>query len=110
VRLFSILGRDNQVNSASRFRGGEITSVMGESVLDLRQATIPPGEEAVLDVFTMMGGLVIRVPAEWMVDVQAVPVMGGIKDQRVGRVEAGTTTPPRLVVRGSLMMGGLSIR
>ncbi len=110
VSLFSIMGRDNQVNSASPFRGGEMTSVMGESVLDLREATIPPGEEAVIDVFTVMGGLVLRVPAEWKIDVQAVPVMGGIKDQRVGSAEAGTTTPPRLVVRGSLLMGGLTIK
>jgi hypothetical protein len=110
VSLFSIMGRDNQINSASPFRGGEMTSVMGESVLDLREATIPPGEEAVIDVFTVMGGLVLRVPAEWKVEVQAVPVMGGIKDQRVGSAEAGTTTPPRLVVRGSLLMGGLTIK
>jgi len=78
-------------------------------VLDLRQATIAPGQDAVIDVFTVMGGVVLRVPAEWTVDVQAVPLMGAIKDQRAQSPQTGTTAAPHLVVRGSIMMGGLTI-
>jgi len=32
---------------------------MGGCLLDLRQARIPAGEEAVIDVFSVMGGLTI---------------------------------------------------
>src|SRR4026209_2265130 len=55
---------------------------MGESRLDLRQTTIPPGEEAVVDVVTVMGSTIVYVPAGWDVNFDAVPVMGGVKDER----------------------------
>lgn len=81
VRLTAILsGRRAAVTDT--FRAADLTSVMGGTVLDLRQATIPPGETGVVDVFTMMGGAVLHVPAHWVVDVQSTVVMGGVKDDR----------------------------
>ena len=56
---------------------------MGGAQLDLRQATIPPGEEAVLDIFVVMGGCEIFVPSSWTVVTPLVPVMGGIDDKRL---------------------------
>ena len=130
VSLVAVLGEDRRVSSATRFRGGEMTSVMGGCTLDLRPALLTAGEEATLDVFTLMGGLTLRVPEGWTVDVRAVPILGGVRDQRAGaggrrqlrdgEVEAndattGQTRPaegaaPRLVLRGFIMMGGLIIR
>jgi hypothetical protein len=136
VSLVAVLGEDHRVSSATRFRGGQMTSVMGGCTLDLRAAMLAPGEEATLDVFTLMGGLTLRVPDGWTVDVRAVPVMGGVRDQRAGfsgrrrladgEVEVNDATPappataaesrpaegsaPRLVLRGFVMMGGLVIR
>ena len=114
-----------------------MTSVMGGAELDLREAKIAPGTEGVVDIFALMGGAVLIVPADWVVDVQAIAVMGGIHDRRLGRtpgrgaaarppsstpderratsddtaapVEADTSAP-RLVVRGFIMMGGLTIK
>jgi hypothetical protein len=102
-----------------------MTSVMGSSTLDLRNAAIAPGSEAVLDVLALMGGLDLIVPDDWVVDVRTVAVMGGVEDSR-GRVnrrrqrDSGGTSPPapdtspsgpppRVVVRGLIMMGGLNI-
>ena len=141
-----------------------MTSIMGGTQLDLRQATLAPGEEAVVDIFTVMGGAVLHIPDGWTVDVQTTSVMGGVKDERGNVVRTreeerrrrrqsrsgesdtqeppapqaetreappvgagveredqpkapgtspGTppgTTPPRLVLRGFVMMGGLIIR
>jgi hypothetical protein len=64
------------------FREAHVTSVMGGTVLDLRQAIIPPGGSAVVDVFALMGGAVLYVPREWVVDVQTTAIMGGVKDDR----------------------------
>jgi hypothetical protein len=59
-----------------------MTSVMGQTRLDLRQATIAPGSDATVDVFGLMGGVVVLVPETWTVDIQATAVMGGIRDRR----------------------------
>jgi hypothetical protein len=137
VSLLAVMSED-QRSYATRFRGGEMTSVMGACTLDLRQATLSPGDAATIDVFTLMGGLVLRVPEEWTVDVRAVPIMGGVTDQRrriagrpggsrrprQGEAEAPEPVPgntdrapsaesgaaPRIVLHGFVMMGGLVIR
>jgi len=132
VSLFAVMGEDQRTSYATTFRGGEMTTFMGSNKLDLRQATLAPGDEAVIDVFAMMGGLELRVPDGWTVVVEAVPVMGGVKDQRLhagarraleaerAPADAGASdtkapevnpsTAPRVVVRGFIIMGGLVIK
>jgi hypothetical protein len=87
---------------------------MGGTTLDLRQAVIPPGEEAVIDVVALMGGCEIAVPASWTVATPIVPVMGGVEDKRLPPLpvphDSGAPPPPRLVIRGFLMMGGIQIK
>jgi predicted membrane protein len=113
VNVFAVLSGVKRTSASTRFRGGEVTMFMGGSQIDLRQATIPRGEEATLEVFAMMGGCEILVPPFWTVATPIVPVMGGVEDKRVAPI-AGTETAggaaPRLVLRGLLMMGGIVIR
>jgi predicted membrane protein len=108
VNLFALMTHHQQVSSAQVFRGAEMTSVMGHSDLDLRKTTIAPGEEAVIEVFTLMGGTTVRVPEGWSVEVRAVPIAGGVKDRRSGARDIPGA--PRIVIRGFIMMGGLNIR
>ena len=112
---FAALSGVKRISTASRFRGGEITALMGGVQIDLRQATIPPGEEAVIDVFVVMGGGEIIVPPSWTVVTPLVPVMGGIDDKRLpplpGAADStGSRPAPRLVLRGLLVMGGIEIK
>lgn len=108
VGVFAVMSRHQQVSRASVFAGGDMTSVMGRADLDLRQTTVAPGEEAVIEVFTLMGGSTIRVPEGWTVVVRAVPIMGSVKDRRSGARDVPGS--PRIVVRGFIVMGGLDIR
>ena len=121
LRVYSILGGSNNRMHATTLTGGEVVSIMGGNAVDLRDVTIAPGETVTINVFTLMGGGTIRVPNDWIVEVQAVPVMGGFKDQRIPRdgwtdsaAGPGTTVAagpaPRLIVRGTIIMGGLSIK
>jgi predicted membrane protein len=117
VSLFALMGGRNERIAGTRFQSGEMTSVMGGTVLDLRDAVVHAGEEAVVDVFALMGGVVLRVPSEWTVDVQVTPIMGGVKDERwkplADAGDAGTAAAPgapRLVVRGVALMGGVVIK
>jgi hypothetical protein len=80
--LFAVLGQAHSVSSSPRFKGADMTSVMGGSRLDLREAKMAPGEVATVDVFGVMGEVEILVPEGWVVDVRATPVMGGVRDSR----------------------------
>jgi Domain of unknown function (DUF5668)/Cell wall-active antibiotics response 4TMS YvqF len=114
VSLFAVLGHSTRTSSDKRFRGGEMTAFMGGCQLDLRQAAIAPGEEAIINVLAMMGGHEIAVPPAWTVASEVIPLLGGVEDKRLPPIEA--TPPavgearPRLVIRGVVVMGGLTIK
>ena len=61
--------------------------------------------EAVLHLSIIMGGVEIRVPREWSVVVGGSPVLGGIEDKTVPPMTPGK----RLVIEGSVIMGGVEI-
>jgi len=113
VDVTSVLGDAKRFSYATNFQGGDITAVMGGAEIDLTHAVIPPGQEAVVDVNVVMGGTVMRVPDGWIVDVEATPALGGVEDQRFHSANppaAANGPAPRLVVRGSIVMGGLTIK
>jgi predicted membrane protein len=98
-------GFDRRITS-QEFRGGEITAFMGGGKLDLRDA-VPAGGQAVINMFAMMGGFEIVVPETWRVISEVTPFMGGIED----RTRTSTNpNAPCLVLRGFLMMGGLTLK
>lgn len=102
----AILGGAVRRNNSQDFRGGDVTAIMGGSEIDLRTANITPPHEAVLEVFAMWGGIVLKVPPDWTVIGRVDPILGGFDDK---------TTPPkdeskRFVVRGTVVMGGIEVR
>src|SRR5688500_9987877 len=60
----AIVGGIARKNTSQNFQGGELTAVMGGCELDLREARIA-GSEAVIDCFTIWGGIVIQIPPGW---------------------------------------------
>ena len=112
VRVVAVMGRAAHVDRSPSFRGAQVGALMGRSELDLRASSISPGEEATINVVAVMGQAVIRVPEGWTIDTRAVPVMGEIRDQRISRgsdrpaeAPAGGVVPPRVVLRGAVVMG-----
>jgi hypothetical protein len=99
-----LAGIERRVTSPA-FQGGELTAVLGGGQIDMREA-IPAGGQAVIDVFAVMGGLEIRVPDSWVVEVRATPVLGSIRDTRPPASVAG----PRLIVRGMVFLGGVEFK
>jgi hypothetical protein len=126
--VVAVMGRAARTSDARTFTGANMTTVMGRSRLDLREATMAPGEQAIVDVFGLMGAVELIVPEGWVVDVEAVPLMGRVDDSRLRTTRIPTTStnepqradaageavedarPPRVVVRGFMMMGRLNIR
>ena len=101
----AFLGAIERRNRSADFRGGSASAFMGGVNLDLREAEIA-GERAVIQVFAMMGGLEIKVPEEWTVEVGVTTIMGGVEDKTRGTA----VTPKRLVLKGTVIMGGIEIR
>ena len=106
VRAFAAMGGVTIKNTSPAFRGGEASAIMGGVELDLTGAQIE-GPEAVLDVFAMWGGIDLKVPADWDVSLQGVPLMGAFEDSR--KVLTPNATK-RLVIKGSVIMGGLEVK
>jgi hypothetical protein len=114
VALFAVMGESKRSISGQSFRGGEMTAIMGGCFLDLRQATMAPGEQATIDVFALMAGHEIWVPTGWTVVSHVLPFMGAVDDKRLPPAE-GAAPPrpdarPQLTLRGFVMMGGLIIK
>ena len=104
LRATAIMGGFKRVSNSQDFKGGELTAIMGGFELDLRDAAIK--EEAVIEVFTLMGGMSMRIPEDWLVIINVSPFMGGYDDK---------TRPPkenakRLIIKGTTIMGGIEIK
>jgi hypothetical protein len=87
-----------------QFKGGEAVGVMGGCDLDFTAATI--NGEAILDVLAFWGGIGVRVPRGWNVVNRVTPILGGFDD----RTAHGPDGAPRLIIRGSAIMGGVDVR
>ena len=102
---FVFMSGVKKASSSPDFRVGDITAIMGGAEIDLRQASIRGGP-AVLDTFAMMGGIEIRVPDDWTVDLQGTPLMGGFED----KTRRPSDTSKRLVISGLAIMGGIEVK
>lgn len=119
VGIVSVMGRSEHTSRATAFQGADVTNVMGRSELDLRQATLAPGATATVHVLSAMGGVFVRVPPTWTIDTGGVSALGKVSDDRpaLPEAEAGAGLPeappggqpPRLVLRGLVIFGRLTI-
>lgn len=106
VAAMALLGGVVRKSSSQSFRGGELTAIMGGTVLDLREASIDDGQ-AVISTLAFWGGVEIRVPGDWAVVSRGMALLGGFED---------ATSPPaggstkQLVVKGFAIMGGVEIK
>jgi predicted membrane protein len=104
IHATAILGGFNRKCSSQQFRGGDLTAIMGGGKIDLREAKIQ-ANEAVLDVFSLMGGIDIQLPPDWTVEPRFTPILGGFADRRT-LDKRGTQ---KLVIHGTAIMGGITV-
>ncbi|MGE3959519.1 MAG: DUF5668 domain-containing protein [Vicinamibacterales bacterium] len=114
--VIAVLGGVKRVSSAEGLDGLDVTVFMGGAQLDYRAARLASGQEIVTDVVAVMGGCEIFVPSHWLVSAPITTVLGGIDDKRpttspsILDASVAPGPPPRLVLRGLLIMGGITIR
>lgn len=108
LHAFAFMSGVGRRSVATDFRGGDANAIMGGVELDLRDAKIREGSEAVLDVFAFWGGIEIRVPDNWRVVSQVLPLMGAYEDNTVNKNAAGGGQV--LIIRGAAVMGGVEVK
>ena len=75
INIVGILGGGNRTSTANPFRGGDLIAVMGGGQVGPAPRGHPAGEQAIIDIMSMMGGFEIIVPESWVVDDRTMPIM-----------------------------------
>lgn len=112
--LSMFLGGGEYRFKTKHFKGGKISAVMGGGTLDLTETEMEMNEVEI-DVFALMGGLEVRIPKHWHLNVQATPILGGVEDKTysANREDNNFDMPQsgkRLTIKGTMIMGGLEVR
>lgn len=95
---------------ASRAEGlwsGKVTTIMGGVDLDLRDAKLDPGG-ADLAIFTVMGGISLRVPDTWIVATDGQAILGN-HDLRVADRAVLPADAPVLRIQARTYFGSLAV-
>jgi hypothetical protein len=107
LQEFAFMGGGDRVVRSQNFRGGEVTAIMGGFHFDLRSAAIA-GDSATIEIFTLWGGVDFRVPEDWNVVVQGVPILGVFTT--TGRPVNAAPGSKTLVLTGTAIMGGVEVK
>ncbi len=94
--------------SDKAFKGTEVAAIFGGYKLDLRDAVMAT-DQAVVDVNAVFGGVEIRIPDTWTVDMRGIGVFGGFDDKtRPPRVDPNGKLQ-KLVITGYAVFGGAKV-
>lgn len=112
--LSFILGGGDHIFTSKQFEGGNLAAFMGGGTIDLRDADIQI-DSAMIDVFVFMGGIDIRIPRHWHVNIQGTPILGGIDNKTVVMSKEEIEAHPeksikKLTIRGMAILGGIEIK
>jgi predicted membrane protein len=107
IRVTSVLSGTKENVISKDFKGGEITSILGGSEINLSQADITA--TATIDITNVMGGTVIIVPSHWGVKSDVVCILGGVDEKRA--VGKNFSDPSKLLrLTGTCLLGGIEIK
>lgn len=105
-RITAILGSHKRLDSPWRFREyTNITTVMGDAKLDLRQATFE-AMTSEINVMIIMGEVTLIVPAGVRVRDETSSVMAEVTMKGLAPEESG----PEIVLRGAVIMGEIKVQ
>lgn len=103
--LFAGFSGHEAKSTSEDFKGGKATAIFGGIELDLRQSKIK--DKATLEVFAAFGGIDIRVPEGWKVEVTGMPILGGWENKADAPKDKNA---PVLLIQGTCLCGGVSIK
>jgi predicted membrane protein len=102
----AIFGGVHKKIVSKNFRGGDVTSIMGGTELDLTQADF--NGVVKLDVTQVMGATKIIVPPHWEVRSEVNALFAGYEDKRQ---QPAVTNPDKvLILQGTSVFGGIELK
>jgi len=105
IRRSSIFGGITEKVKSENFKGGIIYTVFGGAFINLRSAELDE-KGAVLDLFSTFGGITIRLPKSWAIEVRTNTVLGGC--HQLDSQQRGSQRK-RLIINAISTLGGISI-
>jgi predicted membrane protein len=104
----SIFGGTEKTILSKNFKGGNMVNIFGGTELNLTQADI--NGTAVLEVTAIFGGATLIVPSHWVIKSEAVTIFGGISEKRRNMTGFTETPGKTLIIKGTVMFGGIEIK
>jgi predicted membrane protein len=111
VNEYAMFGGVERRVTIQNFRGGNVTAVFGGVELDFCSAEIE-GDEAILLVEAMFGGIEIKVPERWNVSFEVQSIFAGYSDETRPQLPdpVGGVARKTLVIQGRAVFGGISVK
>jgi hypothetical protein len=104
-----VFGGINRKIRAQDFQGGSASAVFGGVEIDLRGSSTTR-DEIYIEANAVFGGVELKVPDTWEVVVRGTGMLGGYEDKTYPAPPIGDTKRPRLIIRGSAIFGGVTVR
>ena len=106
VSHFSLFSGIKSKVQSKNFLGGEVITIMGNSTLDLCNATMQE-PQAVLSLFVVFGGIDIIVPTNWKIVMKGASVFGTINN--LTHENEQQEEQNILIITGIPVFGGIKI-
>lgn len=110
IQLVAFMGGGELDYTTQALQGGEVIAVWGGYKIDFTEADMED-DYMELNLFCIMGGCEIIVPANWEVEKRgAVCIMGGFSNKTKCLAEELELPRKTLIVKGFALMGGGEVR
>jgi len=106
INSFNAFSGTELASHSPEFEGGQVGTIFGGTEIDLRDATLVPN--ASLDVFVAFGGVEVKVPEGWVVDMNGLPLFGGFEN--VTAREKQLDDAPKLAVHATALFGAVEVK
>jgi hypothetical protein len=106
-RSSHVFGGGREQVTSQDFQGGEVAAIFGGMELDLRDAGLARGR-AVIDATVICGGIEVRVPKDWRVNIQTTTLFGGTENKR--SQPGPEDARGELTITGTVLCGGIEVK
>lgn len=107
VDVNCIFGGSKNKLFSQDLKGGQIVAVFGGPTIDLRQAQMQT-DNIVIHVTVIFSGIDFKVPENWKVVSEVMPIFGGTDDKR--SINPAIVQDKTLLIKGLVLFGGMDIK